>query len=242
VGLRKDPGPALDSPLPPKFLRHADDQTVVGLSAVLTAIADNQLATWDFQHWGIVAGAAYVGRAAIGSALRLYERGGPRTVSPHLIPQLSLHSISGAISVALKMQGPNVGIGGGPGSVGQAIQAALTCKQFDSTPGVWLVLTQWDPEYLPQNSLADGQPICYAVAMALGASSSVRSGHNRCLRMTPCHSQLRHAHASVADLAENMERLHLGVDRRWSFPLWSGMNVELLDAEFDNREALRDAA
>ncbi len=246
AALRKDPGPTPKTALPPKFLRHADDQSVVGLSAVLNAIADHQLADWDFQRWGVVSGATYVGRAAIGSALRLYAQDGPRSVLPHLIPQLCLHAISGAISVALKMQGPNLGVGGGTGSVGQAIQAALTCRQFDSTPGVWLVLTQWDPEYLPQSRAEGDQPICHAVAMALGASSSVNTRHDRFLRMTPgfriapCGG--RDAHMSVPELADILARLQFGVDRRRSFPLWSGMNAELLDAESYNSEAMRDAA
>ena len=241
AALRKNPGPTFKNPIPPKFLRHVDDQTVVGLSAVLQATADNQLTTWNFQPWGVVAGAAYIGRVAIGSALRLYEQGGPRTVLPHLIPQMSLHAISGAISVALKMQGPNLGIGGGPGCVGQAIQAALTCRQFDSTPGVWLVLTQWEPEHLPQSRAAEGQPICYAVAMALGTRSRLKPGDHRCLRMTPSlrvtPCDRSDANVSVAELAEKLERLQFGVERGWSIPLWPGMK-----AEFSNSEALRDAA
>ncbi|MFM7138368.1 MAG: hypothetical protein ACKO1M_15105, partial [Planctomycetota bacterium] len=37
--LRGRPGPAAAPPLPPRFLRHADEHTVVGLHAVLEALA-----------------------------------------------------------------------------------------------------------------------------------------------------------------------------------------------------------
>src|SRR5579859_3171294 len=41
AGLRRQPGPVFGAPLLPAFLKHADEQTVVGLTAVYQAIHDH---------------------------------------------------------------------------------------------------------------------------------------------------------------------------------------------------------
>jgi hypothetical protein len=90
-------------------------------------------------------------------------------VSPHLAAHHSQHAVSGTISQALKIHGPNFGIGGGPGSAGEAVLAAVAMLARQPVPGVWLVLTGWDPGLTPDRS---GQPqagsVCVGLALALG--------------------------------------------------------------------------
>jgi hypothetical protein len=168
TSLRRAPGPLGGAKLPNKFLRHADEQTVVGLSAVLHGIDRLGLPLPSFRNWSVLAATQYFGRTGTATALRRYEQLGPKSVSPHSIPQLSLHALSGAISVALNMRGPNLGIGGGPGALAEGLLAALTFVGDESVPGVWLVLTQWEREPVPVvDGRVAGNPTCCAVALAL---------------------------------------------------------------------------
>jgi len=166
-GLRQQPGPA-GHPLPPAFLKHADEQTVVALAAVSRAIDAGGLAGTDFRDWGAVASPRFLGRVAMAAAVQRFAREGAWGVSPHLIPHRSLHSISGTVSQALKLHGPNFGSGGGPGGAEEALLTATTLLQGGSLRGVWLVLTGWDPEPVPD---AKGAPpagvVCAGLALAL---------------------------------------------------------------------------
>src|SRR5262249_37658335 len=106
-GLRRQPGPPLREPWPANFLKHVDDQTVVGLSAVLGAIAGHSLVppgvSDPFRDWGVVAAPRFLGRPMLAGALPRFQNEGAWGVSPHLIPHRSLHSISGTVSQALEV-------------------------------------------------------------------------------------------------------------------------------------------
>src|SRR5438067_465552 len=78
-------------------------------------------------------------------------------LSPHFIPHRSQHAISGTISQALKIHGPNFGAGGGPGAAAEALLAGAVLLEGSRLPGVWVVLTGWDPEYVPD---PEGRPTC----------------------------------------------------------------------------------
>src|SRR5205085_3519156 len=121
--LRQKPGPGVGESLPNNFLKHADDQTVLALAAVLHAIQDKGLQETDFTHWGVVAGPCFLGRATLVSALQRYDAEGAWGLSPHFIPHRSQHAVSGTISQALKIHGPNLGAGGGPGAVVEGLLA-----------------------------------------------------------------------------------------------------------------------
>ena len=54
-GLRDQPVPEGVSALPPRFLRHCDEQTVVGMRAVLAAIAAHPEPRPSFAGYGVVA-------------------------------------------------------------------------------------------------------------------------------------------------------------------------------------------
>lgn len=175
--LRRQPVPAWAEPLPASFLKHADEQTVAGLVAVYRAIEQGELQTTCFRDWGVVASPRFLGRPAMAAALRRFQEEGAWGVSPHLIPHRSLHSISGTISQALQIHGPNFGVGGGPGGATEAVLAAAAMLAGQRLPGVWLVLTGLDPESAPDDS---GQPArgteCVGLALAL---TPIRAGHSR---------------------------------------------------------------
>jgi hypothetical protein len=171
-GLRRQPGPRYGEPFPVSFLKHADEQTVVGLSALFQAIHDHGLTpapgSPGFRDWGVVAAPRFLGRATMAAALQRFTAEGAWGVSPHLIPHHSLHSMSGTVSQALKLHGPNFGVGGGPGAAAEGILAAAALLECRRLPGVWLVLTGIDPEQAPDTM---GRPApgtsCAALVLAL---------------------------------------------------------------------------
>jgi hypothetical protein len=174
--LRKQPGSLHGEPLPASFLKHADEQTVVGLAAVYRAIQDSGLQTTCFRDWGVLAAPRFLGRPAMAAALQRFQAEGAWGVSPHLIPHRSLHSISGSVSQALKIHGPNFGVGGGPGAAAEALIAAVSLLEGKKMPGVWVVLSCLDPEQAPDET---GRPTagtrCVGLALAL---TPIRSSHS----------------------------------------------------------------
>ena len=169
--LRQRPGPGQGLALPATLLRHADEQTVAALAAVLHAIHDFQMHAVDFRDWGIVAAPCFLGRATLAVALQRLRAEGAWGISPHVIPHRSQHAVSGTISQVLKIFGPNFGTGGGPGSVAQALLAGSVLLQGNQLPGVWIVATDWEPEAIPDAQGAiPPQAVCHALAMALVAA------------------------------------------------------------------------
>jgi hypothetical protein len=164
--LRRRPGPVPPDTLPTSFLKHADEQTIAGLAAVYHAIADHGLAGTDFSRWGVLAAPRFLGRNTVGAALTRFDAEGAWGVSPHLIPHRTLHSISGTVSHALKIHGPNYGVGGGPGAVFEVLLAAAALLDRQQLPGIWVVLTLMDPELPP---IPSGQPVpgTFAVGQTL---------------------------------------------------------------------------
>jgi hypothetical protein len=174
---RKRPGPVPDgaSPVPPSLLRYSDEQTIAGTAAVFTAIDSMGLPRDRFEDWGVVAAPRYLGRANLAVALRSFVAEGVWGTSPHLIPHFALHSPSGTISLALGTHGPNLGAGGGLYSVAEGFVAALTWLSTGAVPGVWLVLSGWSPELVPDRCGAPpaaGQ--CQALALALVSAGIAR--------------------------------------------------------------------
>jgi hypothetical protein len=170
--LRRRPGPVCGEPLPPAFLKHADEQTVVGLAAVYQAIHDHGLTpaagTAPFSGWGVLAAPRFLGRPTLVGALQRFAAEGAWGVSPHLIPHRSLHSISGTVSLALKIHGPNFGVGGGPGAAAEVLLSAATMLECRRVPGVWVVLTAMDPEEPPEEAGRPAPGACFAgLALAL---------------------------------------------------------------------------
>jgi hypothetical protein len=138
--LRKNPG-SLPAPLPAPFLKQADEQTVVGLAALCRAAQDHGLDLNRQADWGVIAAPELVGRTGMVAALQAFAKEGAWGISPHLIPHRSLHSLSGTVSQALGLHGPNYGVGGGPGAAAEALLAAAALLADGQLPGLWLILT-----------------------------------------------------------------------------------------------------
>ncbi len=176
AALRRPQDPRTGEPLPAALLKNADDQTVVAVAAVCRAIGDHGLAPRDFTGWGVVAAPRFLGRAAMGHVLQRFRQEGAWGISPHLIPHRSLHAVSGTISLALKIHGPNFGIGGGPCADSEGLVAAAALVGAGDVPGVWVVLSGYEPEVIPPDPTAPPTeeppviPPCTAVALALTAA------------------------------------------------------------------------
>jgi len=162
--LRRCPGPIPAEPLPASFLKHSDEQTVVGLAAVFQAIKESGLAPASFRDWGVMGAPRFLGRGMLGFHVTRFASEGAWGISPHLIPHRSLHAISGTVSQALKIRGPNFGVGGGPGSPTEALLNAAALLSCQHLPGLWVVLTAMDPETASQ---PNGQPTPGTSVLAL---------------------------------------------------------------------------
>jgi len=160
-------------PLPPRFLRHADEHTVVGIRAVQEAMAalgqspkNHRAGASD--RFAVVAAPCGAGRPASARTLVNLREGGPVTVSPHVVPQCSLHALASAVSVGLRIHGPNIGVGGGPEALSEAFVTALSLLDEPGVEGCWLVLTAWDEEpVLDVRGDVPGDAVCRGVALAL---------------------------------------------------------------------------
>jgi len=178
--MRRRPGPvpARWERVPPTLLRYSDEQTVAGVAAVFTALDEGGLEPEPFAGWGVVAASRFLGRANLAQALRSFSEEGIWGTSPHLIPHFALHSLSGSISLALGLHGPNLGVGGGLHATAEGFLTALTWLEAGIAPGVWLVLTGWVPELVPEarNDAAPFGGECRALALALVAAGTPDDG------------------------------------------------------------------
>jgi hypothetical protein len=179
AGLRKPPDPRTGEPLPASTLKNADDQTVAALAAVAEAIGAHQLRDVEFRDWAVVAAPRFLGRGVMGQVLHRFRQEGAWGISPHLIPHRSLHAVSGTLSLILKIHGPNFGIGGGPQAESEGLAVAASLVGSRDLPGVWAVLTGYDPEVIPPDPAdpaaddrAGSVPPCTAVALALTAAAA----------------------------------------------------------------------
>lgn len=175
-GFRGGGWPSTAPPLPARFLRHCDEQTVVGMHAVLAAIAQLPEPRPSFDRHGVVAASCQAGRITAAKTLAAAMAGGGVAVSTHVVPQCSLHSPAGAVSVGLGMHGPNVGIAGGPQAVSEGVLAACSWLHA-GCDDVWLVLTGYDEE--PSLDAAGApvtDPVCRGVAAWLSADAAAAGG------------------------------------------------------------------
>jgi hypothetical protein len=128
-------------------------------------------AGWEersFRDWGVVGAPRFLGRMSVTATLNKYLTDPRYSVSPHIIPNQSLHSLASTVSLVLNVQGPNFGVGGGPQHVTDAFLAGLSAAISGWLPGVWLVISEFHPEPIPD---ATGKPtndvVAHAVALAL---------------------------------------------------------------------------
>jgi hypothetical protein len=180
------------------FLKHADEQTVLAVAAVDQAIQSSALTFEHYRNWAIIAAPRFIGRIAGTATLARFAKGGGPAISPHVIPQHSLHSISGALSILLASRQPNFGVGGTGDSLAEGLLAALTAP-LTGCNGVWLVSTAWSPEPQIADAGCQNDPVCHAVALALEAAA----GSQSCGRL-----QLR-THGPSNDLYQSLDAASL---------------------------------
>lgn len=169
AALREGGAPPGAPPLPARFLRHCDEHTVVGIHAVLRAITALP-GPVDRASDAVVAAPCQAGRLMAAKSLCLLKTGGAVTVSTHIVPQASLHSTAGAVSVALGMHGPHMGVGGGADALAEGLLAAATLAGSPGVPRAWLVATEWDEEpALDPAGDPTSDPLCRAIALAIEA-------------------------------------------------------------------------
>lgn len=167
-GLRDAPSPQGAPPLPPRFLRHCDEQTVLGVRAVLEAIAVLPDPSRPLDRYGVVGAPRLAGRITGAQTLVQAAEAGGIAVSPHVVPQCSLHALASAVSVALGMHGPNLGASGGPEALSEGLYTAVSLVNASGCDGLWLVLTEWDEEpTLDSAGRPTNSPLCRAVALSL---------------------------------------------------------------------------
>ena len=219
--LRREPGARAGKPFSPAFLKHSDDQTVAAVAVLAQTIADLGWDNRSFHDWGVVAAPTLFGRFGNEAALRRFISEGAWGISPHMIPHHSLHAVAGTVSQAWEIHGPNFGISGGPGATSEAFLVAATMASENNLPGLWLVLTGFDPEYIPEKGT--GKPIqtttCLAAALALTPDNL---GDDLSCLHVGCDSQdadePTRSDFSLRALVNHLERKVTDGCRRWKLP------------------------
>jgi hypothetical protein len=235
AGLRKTRPDWAPADTPGHFLKYADEQTVVAVAAVDRAIQANRDLVGELKNWSIVVAPRFVGRIGGVATLERFGRGGGPAISPHLIPQHSLHSASGALSILLASRCPNLGVGGGADAVTEGFLTALTLPPHSGSRGVWLICTAWDREPV-QNLQGEctNAPTCYAVALALQSAAASHS-YGRLqldLNQQPSASPATNVAAapSVPELCAAVDALSRGKSTagfRWQLPWGATLALDL---------------
>ena len=183
--LRDAPPPERAPALPSRFLRHCDEQTVVTVRAVLDVLSRLEQPP-AAESCGVVAAPCQAGRIVTARSLSQLRTGGAVTVSPHIVPQCSLHSIAGAVSVALGLHGPHLGIGGGPEALAEGLFAAFSLFECGACTSCWLLLSDWERE--PALDAAGGplgDPVCRGLALLLAPEPAACPGAARVVLAEP---------------------------------------------------------
>ena len=68
----------------------------------------------DISNDVVIAATCLAGQPSAARTMIGLRDKGPVAVTPHIVPQCSLHSMASAASVGFGMHGPNFGVGGGP--------------------------------------------------------------------------------------------------------------------------------
>jgi len=101
---------------------------------------------------------------------------------------------------------------------------ALSMLSGQSCPGIWAVMTAWDPEPIPD---ADGQSTTAAVGVGV-ALALVPGASSGALRFTPTGFLRRPTHegGTIFALADFLERP--GHESSWFCPILGGGHLELI--------------
>jgi hypothetical protein len=186
--FRRHPGPIPEGwpATQPSRIRHSDDQTVAALGAVYAALEPvGRQEPGQYRDWGVVAAPRFLGRGQLVNVIARFVAEGAWGVTPHMVPHYALHAQSGTLSQVLGIHGPNLSVGGGMDAAVQGFVTALTWLTTGTIPGVWIVLSGWTPEYVPDDAgNAADDPECLAIALALVPSDPER-GRLPCIQLRP---------------------------------------------------------
>ena len=256
AALRDQPVPESAPALPGRFLRHCDEQTVVGVRAVLEAIARYPGPRPSFERFGVVGSTCGAGRISAAQTLAKLPAGGGVVVSPHVVPQCSLHALASAVSVGLGMKGPNIGTSGGPHAVSEGLIAAISLMGRQDCEGVWLVVTEWAGELLLDTTgKPTNDPSCRGLAIAItheadaGLGLTLHSGSHEPGSHETAGDWSGDPVGSLAALAAAVEMCRSGeVLESWSHRCPWGMEVRIASRrrgvvlDRDRSSPLREAA
>jgi len=128
------------------LLKQADEQSLVTLRAFCNLFQRWPELRRPDPNWGLVVAPRVPGRKRVIESIGKFREQGAWSISPHIIPHCTLHSLAGLLSQVLDLHGPNIGTGGKPGCEGEAFAVAGTWLAAERLPGLWLVLTGWDRE------------------------------------------------------------------------------------------------
>jgi hypothetical protein len=175
--LRGQVSAAFPATLSVGVLKQTDEQNLPALLALKQALNESGVTEEQCSDWGLVAVPRMPCRRRVAESLGKFRDQGAWSVSPHLVPNTSLHSASGLFSQALRLHGPNIGAGGMPGTESDGLWAALTLLEGERLPGVWLILTGWEYESLDAKDVR-----CQAAVLALQSGAKPNKSH---LTFTP---------------------------------------------------------
>ena len=96
----------------PKEVRRNDRYTNFAVVAALQAMADANLikGAYDSDRIGVIIGSGIGGLETIGKQSKALFDGGPRKVSPFMIPSLISNMAAGVVAIATQAKGPNFGV------------------------------------------------------------------------------------------------------------------------------------
>jgi len=228
AALRQNPGRLPGRPGTASALKHAEDQTILGLAALLRALELRHGEEAANAEWGVVAAPRFLGRLGAAAFMDRFRRQGCIGISPQTIPNLSLHAMSGTLTMMMGIHGPNFGVGGGHGNVSEGLLAALALQHERTCPGIWLILTECWPEPIPdvqgRNTAQDA--VGHAVALGLSGSPGVQADLELRFRLEPTLG----TSATVAGLVGFLRSHASGQgSKRWKCPLPGGGRLELVD-------------
>jgi hypothetical protein len=201
--------------LPPRFLRHADEQTVIGMHSIIQAMAADTQDSRDIRNDAVVAATCLGGQPSAARTMIGLRDKGPVAVTPHIVPQCSLHSVASAASVGFGMHGPNFGVGGGPHAPAEGFLLALTLAPMlartSPSSRIWLVCTGWDQQpCLDAAGILTNDPICRGMTFVLKPEKAQPVDNTyphiqiSCLKNAPS-PRILPAHGRLKELCEQFE-------------------------------------
>ena len=125
------------------ILKQADELTLFSLTALRSAIIRHQLTAEQQAGWGVAANPCLPGRLRMADTIAKYHEQGAWSVTPHFIPHCLLHSLSGLLSQALALNGPNMGIGGVPGTEEDVCLGMASWIAGGDVTGGWMIWANW---------------------------------------------------------------------------------------------------